>query len=52
MLLYQNYNILLILANKHLIRIKLRTVFIVLNHLQTSLKWFFEEKSDFNDDLE
>ena len=33
-------------------RIKLSTVFIVLNHLQTPLKWFFEGKSDFNDDLE
>ncbi len=33
-------------------RIKLRTGFIVLNHLQTPLNCFFEGKLDFNDDLE
>ena len=33
-------------------RTKPRTGFIVLNHLQTPLKCFFEGKSDYNDDLE
>jgi len=49
---YQNYNILLILANKNPMRTKLRTGLIVLNHLQTPLKCFVDGKSDFNDDLE
>ena len=44
--LYLNYNILLILANKNPMRIKLLTGFIVLNHLQTPLKCFFEGKND------
>ena len=51
-LLYQNYNISLILANKNPMRIKLCTGFIVLNHIQTLLKCYFEGKSDFIDDLE
>lgn len=49
---YQNYNILLILANKNPMRTKLRTGLIVLNHLQTPLNCFFDGKSDLNDDLE